>query len=350
MNNIFSKIKSQMTPNDSVIYDLKYKLEKQKEKAPLREALAWIPAAASCALAALCVMNTAVPTKAENIPIAGSFFSFVNSLSTERNVDEKAPLYELKNPENATKINVSSVSESLVLTIAEAHCDGLDLNIAFTLTDTKSIVPEDCKSLTLSHATAKIGDNTFYPTAHSPILYRCEDGTFAGYGTFNVGAITLTDGELINASVSASTLSGYRDGLTYEESMSYTFGEDFEINYNIMPDLENYKVIKVNETHGNVTIEKIIISDTRMDVVVRASKDMKYPSTLSVKKTTSYGGDVLVCSGTNTVWELDGSHTYYFNFEVPSNETVAFDIEFISDATGFDACEKFTVNLGGENK
>ena len=349
MNNIFKKMKCQMAPNDAVIYDLKFNLEKQKKKAPVREALSWIPAAASCALAALCIMNTAMPTNAENIPLAGRFFTFANNLSAGKDPEDKAPLYALKNPENATDINVSSESEDIVLTLAEAHCDGLDLSVAFTLTDTKNVIPRDCKSLTLSRATAQIGDNTFYPTAHSPILYKTDDGTYAGYGTFNVGSVTLTEGDLLNVRISVPTLSGYKDGLTYAESLSYTFGEDFEIAYNIMPDLENYKVIRIDETHGDVTLEKVIISDTRMDVVVKASKDMKYPNALSVKKTTAYGANALVCSGGNYVWELDGSYTYYFNFEAPSNETVAFDIEFISDATGFDACEKFTVDLGGEN-
>lgn len=349
MNNIFEKMKSQMAPSDAVIYDLKFNLEKQKKKAPMREALSWIPAAASCALAALCIVNAAMPTSAENIPLAGRFFAFVNNLSTGNDTEEKAPLYALKDPEKATEINVSSKSDGLVLTLAEAHCDGLDLSVAFTLADTKNVIPEDCKSLTLSRATAQIGNNIFYPTAHSPILYRSSDGTYAGYGTFNVGSVTLTDGDLLNVKVTVPTLSGYKDGLTYAESLSYTFGEDFEIAYNIMPDLENYQVIKIGETHGDVTLEKVIISDTRMDVVVKASKDMKYPNALSVKKTTSYGTSALVYSGGNSVWELDGSYTYYFNFEAPSNETVAFDIEFISDATGFDACEKFTVDLGGEN-
>lgn len=339
-----------MAPNDAVIYDLKYKLEKQKKKSPLKEALSWIPAAASCALAALCIMNVALPSNAENIPLAGRFFTFVNNLSAEKNAEEKAPLYALKKPENAAEIGISDESDGLVLTVTEAHCDGLDLSVAFTLSDRKNAVPEECKSLTLSHATAQIGNDTFYPVSHSPILYKTDEGTYAGYGTFNVGTVTLTEGDLLSVKVTVPTLSGYKDGLTYEESLSYTFGENFAIAYNMTPDLEGYRVIEVNEAHGDVTLEKIIISDTRMDVVVKASNNMKYPQALSVKKATAYGGDAPVCSGGNSVWELDGSYTYYFNFEAPSKETVAIGIELKSDATGYDVCEKFTVDLGGEKR
>ena len=348
MKNAFKKMKSKMNPSDAVIWELRDKLEDQEKKFPLRRAFEWFGTAASCALAALCILNAAFPANAENIPVAGAFFTFVNNISKENNTEEKQPLYALENPKNAEYIGISDTSEGLELTVNEVHCDGLDLSISFTLEDSENTIPNECKSLTLSGAYAEIGDTKLYPTAHSPILYKESDGVYMGYGTFNVAELTLTEGESEKVTLKIPTLSGYKDGLTYDKSLSYTFGENFTLSYMFTPDLKSYKVINVNEERDGVTLRKVIVTDTRMDIVVNISKDVKYPDCMFIRKLTSYGGEMLTCSGANVDWELDGSYTYYFNLESPSPETVAFDFTLYSEATGFDVGDKFTVELGGK--
>ncbi len=347
MKPIFDNMKKKMLPEKIILDELYEKLDQIPPQNKLKSVLTWIPGAVSCVFALLCIFNLAMPARAENIPIAGNLFAIVNNISREKSSPDKPPLYTVNSPDNTSEIGKTTLSNGFELTVQQAYSNGLDINFSFVLKDTLDKIPSDCESITLGNIIAKANGEIVSPVAYNPILYKTSTGDYIGYGEFNIAAMSVTEDQLINIDLSVKSLNGFKKGMTYEQSKEYTWNVELFHTFSFYSCLKNYEIIEVHETHGNVTLEKIIKSDTRLDIIVNTSSEMKYADCLHLNKIISDGNEKIICSGWDIIWELDGSYTYIFYNSSSTEYLKTLDISFINEATGFDACSDFLVDLNG---
>ncbi len=339
-NTFFKSMKEQMQPDESAILSLRSMICETKKTSKAKKIISWVPSAACAFMAALCILNAAVPQSTEKLPIIGKAFASLNRRGEITRIEGKTPAFLAGNTEKKEKVENAAI-DCPGLSIDCAFANGLDLSFELLFCDEDGIFPDEVEYITLSGAFVEFDGEILNPVAEAPRLCEISPGVYSGSSLFDISPIAarLKSGSNMAAILHFDALMGSYDEMPYQRVRELTHSESYYEKLSVEVDISSLLIEHFNIPLGEVTLEYAAATDDRCDMVYSASESVDWVKSYNIY--SDAGEPTLITS--SLFPSSDGKYYFRSVYTDRSDNEAEIDEDLLSKQMMYKYMDKISV-------